>query len=153
MCDVFMNWGLETGLQLQFRPCSDIANATVTALGGLPRELVNHRGRLQWQFLILSGVAPANQTKKRAKTKVNDSFRPFLCEFWCFSLGKQARFTLNFCSGMPLWKVHELTFLWFGLPRPQFLIWWNESTIAVTVLGLSGINLEIITLPMLSETI
>ena len=34
-------------------------------------------------------------------------------EFWCFSLGKQARFTLNFCSGMPLRKVHELTF--FGL--------------------------------------
>ena len=23
---------------------------------------------------------------------------------------------LNFCSGMPLRKVHELTFLWFGLP-------------------------------------
>ena len=35
------------------------------------------------------------------------------CEFWCFTLGKQARFTLNFCSGMPLRKVHELTF--FGL--------------------------------------
>ena len=40
------------------------------------------------------------------------------CEFWCFSLGKQARFTLNFCSGMPLQKVHELAFLWFGLPGP-----------------------------------
>ena len=40
------------------------------------------------------------------------------CEFWCFSLGKQARFALNFCSGMPLRKVHELTFLWFGLPGP-----------------------------------
>ena len=39
-------------------------------------------------------------------------------EFWCFSLGKQARFTLNFCSGMPLRKVHEPTFLWFGLPGP-----------------------------------
>ena len=24
----------------------------------------------------------------------------------------------NFCSGMPLRKVHELTFLWFGLPGP-----------------------------------
>ena len=33
-----------------------------------------------------------------------------------FSLGKQARFTLNFCSRMPLRKVHELAFLWFGLP-------------------------------------
>ena len=40
------------------------------------------------------------------------------CEFWCFSLEKQARFTLNFCSGMPLRKVHEPTFLWFGLPGP-----------------------------------
>ena len=26
--------------------------------------------------------------------------------------------TSNFCSGMPLRKVHELTFLWFGLPGP-----------------------------------
>ena len=40
------------------------------------------------------------------------------CEFWCFSLGKQARFTLNFCSGKPLQKVHEPTFLWFGLSGP-----------------------------------
>ena len=48
----------------------------------------------------------------------NEKFMNFahFCEFWCFSLGKQARFTLNFCSGMPLRKVHELTFLWFGLP-------------------------------------
>ena len=43
------------------------------------------------------------------------------CEFWCFSLGKQARFTLNFCSRMPLRKVHELTFLWFGLPGPLLM--------------------------------
>ena len=39
-----------------------------------------------------------------------------------FSLGKQARFTLNFCSGMPLRKVHELTFFWFGLPGPLLTI-------------------------------
>ena len=44
------------------------------------------------------------------------------CEFWCFSLGKQARFTLHFCSGMPLWKVHELAFLWFGLPGPLLIL-------------------------------
>ena len=43
------------------------------------------------------------------------------CEFWCFSLGKQARFTLNFCSGMPLRKVHESTFLEFGLPGPLLI--------------------------------
>ena len=50
----------------------------------------------------------------------NEKFMNFahFCEFWCFSLGKQARFTLNFCSGMPLRKVHELTFLWFCLPGP-----------------------------------
>ena len=45
----------------------------------------------------------------------NEKFMNFahFCEFWCFSLGKQARFTLNFCSGMPLREVHELAF--FGL--------------------------------------
>ena len=42
---------------------------------------------------VLSGVGPANQTKERAKTKNVHEFRPFFCEFWCFSLGKQARFT------------------------------------------------------------
>ena len=40
------------------------------------------------------------------------------CEFWCFSLGKQARFTSNFGSKLPPGKVHELAFLWFGLPGP-----------------------------------
>ena len=48
------------------------------------------------------------------------NFAPF-CEFWCFPLGQQARFTLNFCSGMPLQKVHELTFLWFGLQGPLLI--------------------------------
>ena len=43
------------------------------------------------------------------------------CEFWCFSLVKQARSTLNFCSGMPPGKVHELTLLWFGLPGPLLI--------------------------------
>ena len=64
----------------------------------------------------------ANQTKlkKGPKRKVHE-FRPFLCEFWCFSLGKQARFALNFCSGMPPGKVHELAFLWFGLPGPLLI--------------------------------
>ena len=60
-----------------------------------------------------SGVAPANQRKGQNEKFMNFAY---FCEFWCFSLGKQARFTLNFCSGMPLGKVHELTFLWFGLP-------------------------------------
>ena len=52
----------------------------------------------------------------------NEKFMNFahFCEFWCFSLGKQARFTLNFCSGMPLRKVHELIFLvWFAGATPE----------------------------------
>ena len=52
----------------------------------------------------------------------NEKFMNFahFCEFWCFSLGKQERFTLNFCSGMPLRKVHELTFLvWFAGATPD----------------------------------
>ena len=51
----------------------------------------------------------------------NEKFMIFahFCEFWCFSLGKQAQFTYRtFCSGMPPRKVHELAFLWFGLPGP-----------------------------------
>ena len=43
------------------------------------------------------------------------NFAHFL-KFWCFSLGQQARFTSNFCSGLPPEKVHELAFRWFGLP-------------------------------------
>ena len=70
----------------------------------------------------VSGQESPRQTKpkKGPQRKVHE-FRPFL---WIlvFSFGKQARFTLNFCSGMPLWKVHELTFLWFGLRGP-LLIW------------------------------
>ena len=32
--------------------------------------------------------------KKGPKRKVHE-FRPFFCEFWCFSLGRQARFTFR----------------------------------------------------------
>ena len=62
---------------------------------------------------IRSRPGKPNQRKSPSKKFMN--FAHF-CEFWCFSLGKQARFTLNFCSGMPPGKVHELAFLWFGLP-------------------------------------
>ena len=72
---------------------------------------------------------PPKCTKLRSPGKPNqrkgqnEKFMNFalFCEFWCFPLGKQARFTLNFCSGMPLRKVHELTFLWFGLPGPLLI--------------------------------
>ena len=47
---------------------------------------------------------------------LNRQLRPFRV------LLKQARFTLDFCSGMPLRKVHEPTFLWFGLPGPLLII-------------------------------
>ena len=50
------------------------------------------------------------------------NFARLFREFWRFSLGKQARFTLNFCSGMPLRKVHELTLFWFGLPGPLLIV-------------------------------
>ena len=52
-----------------------------------------------------------------------------------FSLEKQARFTLNFCSGMPLRKVHELTFLWFGLPGPLLMLGCARTPFATTHLS------------------
>ena len=72
----------------------------------------------QKQGFLRSHPSKPNQIKGQ-----NEKFMNFahFCEFWCFSLGKQARFTLNFCSGMPLRKVHELTFLWFGLPGPLLI--------------------------------
>ena len=64
-------------------------------------------------FFFRSRPGKPNQRKGQNEKLMN--FGHF-CEFWCFSLGKQSRFTFNFCSGMPLRKVHELAFLWFGLP-------------------------------------
>ena len=54
---------------------------------------------------LLSGAARQTKPKKGPKRKVHE-FRPFL---WIlvFFLGK---------TSMPLRKVHELAFLWFGLP-------------------------------------
>ena len=64
---------------------------------------------------------PGKPNPKKGQNEKLMNFAHF-CEFWCFfSLGKQARFTLNFCSGMPLRKAHELTFLWFGLPGPLLI--------------------------------
>ena len=67
---------------------------------------------------------PGKPNQRKGKNEKFMNFAHF-CEFWCFSLGKQARFTLNFCSGMPLRKVHELTFLWFGLPGPLLTEDWR----------------------------
>ena len=71
-----------------------------------------------------SGVAPANQTKERAETKNSYEFRPFLWILVFFFLRKTSTIHIsNFCSGMPLRKVHEPTFLWFGLPGPRLRNW------------------------------
>ena len=70
-----------------------------------------------WRFLTCFRSRPGKPNQRKGQHEKFMNFTHF-CEFWCFSLGKQARFTLNFCSGMPLRKVHELTFLWFGLPGP-----------------------------------
>ena len=68
-------------------------------------------------FLLWFRSRPGKPNQRKGQNEKFMNFAHF-CEFWCFSLGKQARFTLNFCSRIPLWKVHELTFLWFGLPGP-----------------------------------
>ena len=76
---------------------------------------------LQKRHLEVAGQKFRSRPGKPNQRKgQNEKFMNFahFCEFWCFSLGKQARFTLNFCSRMPLRKVHEPTFLWFGLPGP-----------------------------------
>ena len=36
--------------------CPEIVDVTVTAIGGNPREVINHRNQLQLQFLISSGI-------------------------------------------------------------------------------------------------
>ena len=73
-------------------------------------------------FRFWLGVAPANQTKVIPRNEKFMNFAHF-CEFWCFSLGEQRRFTLNFCSGMPPGKVHELNFLWpFILPGQSWFV-------------------------------
>ena len=57
---------------------------------------------LSCRFLRISIRSPPRKPNQRKGQ--NEKFMNFahFCEFWCFSLGKQARFTSNFCSGMPL---------------------------------------------------
>ena len=73
-------------------------------------------GRFPSDFRVAIQESPRQTKPKEGAKRKAHEFRPYFCEFWCFSLGKQARFTLNSCSGMPLRKVHELAFLWCGLP-------------------------------------
>ena len=89
-----------------------------------------YRKRAEYGFGEYGQESPRQtKPKKGPKRKVHE-FRPFLWEFWCFSLGKQARFTLNFCSGMPLRKVHELTFLWFGLSGPLLIRFQTPNSVS-----------------------
>ena len=72
-------------------------------------------------FSAFSSQESPRQTKpKKGKNEKFMNFALF-CELWCFSLGKQARFTLNFVPECPCEKVHEPTFLWFGLPGPLLI--------------------------------
>ena len=70
--------------------------------------------RNSFETLNVKGVAPANQRKGQNEKFMNVGH---FCElFWCVSLGKRARFTSNFGSSLPPGEVHELAFLWFGVP-------------------------------------
>ena len=73
-------------------------------------------------IIIRSRPGKPNQRKGQNEKFMN--FAHFSCEFWCFFLRKTSTIHIsNFCSGMPLRKVHELTFLWFGFCRGHF---WNK---------------------------
>ena len=69
--------------------------------------------RLSASFLA---ILKPNQRKGQNKKFMNFDH---LCEFWCFPLGRQARFASNFGSGAPPGKVHELAFLWFAQVTPD----------------------------------
>ena len=65
---------------------------------------------IQLHYVINFRSRPGKPNQRKVQNEKFINFAHF-CEFWCFSLGKQARFTLNFCSRMPLRKVYEPTFL------------------------------------------
>ena len=58
--------------------------------------------------------------KKGPKRKVHE-FRPFLWILVFFLRKTSTIHISNFSSGAPLRQVHELTFLWFGLPGPLLI--------------------------------
>ena len=73
--------------------------------------------RLRFGNLIRIRSRPGKPNQRKGQNEKLMNFAHF-CEFWCFSLGKQARFTLNFCSGMRPGKFMNWPFFWFGLPGP-----------------------------------
>ena len=64
---------------------------------------------------------PGKPTKERAKTKSSYEFRPFLCEFGCLPLGKQARFTYRtlFRSAPAKSSRTDLSLIWFAGATPE----------------------------------
>ena len=65
-------------------------------------------------FKFLLGSRPGKPKERKGQNEKFMNFANF-CEF-CVFLGKTNTIhKLNFCSGMPPGKVHELAFLWFGL--------------------------------------
>ena len=58
---------------------------------------------------------PGKPNQRGPKRKVHEFRAFFLVNSGVFFLRKTSTIHIsNFCSGMPLWKVHELTFLFFG---------------------------------------
>ena len=100
----------ESGMGVRQGPLGCDTPATPSKLRKQPRRGCSYTLELR------SRPSKPNQRKGQ-----NEKFMNFahFCEFWCFSSGKQARFRMNFCSGMPPGKVHELAFLWFGLLGPR----------------------------------
>ena len=98
----------------------------MSAQGG--RHRVNHCAvvnLLRIVNLLLRSIFSAagsfgNQRKGRNEKFIN--FAHFCVNSGVFFLRKTSTIHIEFCSGMPLRKVHEPTFLWCGLPGPLLIL-------------------------------
>ena len=94
------------------------------------------RGLFDFWFSALSGVAPANQTKERAKT--NSSWiSPIFVNSGVFSLGKQARFTYRTFVPECRWEKF-MNWPFFGLVCRGHLS--NSWVFFVWTLGKEGLR-------------
>ena len=121
-CEKFMNWPflwfglpgrlLKSGCSGGCPPrCSGKPRGTPARAPQFPRlSVVYFSFRNNFWMECNTRKFRSRPGKPNQRKGQNEKFMNFahFCEFWCFSLGKQARFTLNFCSGMPPGKVHEL---------------------------------------------
>ena len=68
--------------------------------------------------------SPRQTKPKKGTTRKVHEFRPFLCEFWCVFLGKQARFTSRTfvpecpCGKFMNWPFFGLSLVWFAGATP-----------------------------------